>query len=136
MQNIILDTGVEEFSFAGGGALRFNPCDPNLYARFMEAEKDMQALEDELNQAAGDGSTPETVIRLSHEADKRAKALLSRVFGAGNDFDQILGGVSLLAMAGNGQRVIANLMDVLEGILTEGAARFAREKADAIRAQQ
>ncbi len=136
MKHIELDTGIEEFSFAGGGVLRFNPRDPNLYARFLEMEKDMQEIEDELSRAAGDGSAPEVVIRLSHEADKRAKKLLNRVFGGENDFDKILGGVSLLAVTGNGQRVVSNLMEILENILTEGAARFAADKADAIRAEQ
>ncbi len=134
MKHIELDTGVEEFSFAGGGVLRFNPCDPNLYARFLEMEDKMQEIEDELNRADRDGSTPEVVIRLSREADRKAKELLNRVFGGENDFDKILGGVSLLAVTGNGQRVVSNLMAVLETILTEGAARFATTKADAIRA--
>lgn len=136
MKNITLDTGVEEFSFQGGGVLRFNPCDPNLYARFLEMEDKMQEIEDELNRASGDGTKPEVVIRLSREADRKAKALLDHVFGGENDFDKILGGVSLLAVTGNGQRVVSNLMAVLETILTEGAARFASTKADAIRAAQ
>lgn len=136
MKHIELDTGIEEFSFAGGGVLRFNPRDPNLYARFLEAEKDMQAIEDELNEAAKETAAPEAVIRLTREADQKAKQLLNQVFGAGNDFDQLLGGVSLLAVTANGQRVVQNLMGVLENILTEGAARFAAEKADAIRAEQ
>lgn len=136
MKNITLDTGIEEFSFAGGGVLRFNPRDPNLYARFLEAEKDMQAIEDELNQKAEQDTAADAVLRLSGQADKKAKQLLNRVFGGDNDFDKILGGVSLLAMTGNGQRVIDNLMQALQEILTEGAARFASSQAEQIRAQQ
>ena len=136
MKNITLDTGIEEFSFAGGGVLRFNPCDPNLYARFMDVEKEITAVEQELSRATDDSSQPETVLRLTREADRKAKEILNRAFGGENDFDKILGGVSLLAVTGNGQRVVSNLLAVLEEILTEGAARFAAGKARAIEASR
>jgi hypothetical protein len=135
MKNITLDTGVEEFSFAGGGVLRFNPSDPNLYCRFLEAEEKLKALETQLQDMAK--QQPEHApVALSREADKKAKALLGWVFGTENDFDKVLNGVSLFAMAGNGQRVVTNLFNTLEAILTEGAARFAAEKAESIRADR
>ena len=34
MQELKIDTGVEEFRVNGRGVLRFNPADPNLYHRF------------------------------------------------------------------------------------------------------
>ena len=130
MKTINLDTGVEEFCFAGGGALRFNPRDPNLYARFLEAEEQLKQLENELNeQAKSCADTPESAVLLTRQADAKIKALLGGVFGGGNDFDKALGGVSLLAVAGNGKAVVTNLLEVLEGILTAGAADFAKEKA-------
>ena len=138
MKMIELDTGIEEFHLQGGGVLRFIPCDPNLYARFLEAEQRMQALETELNQQAAklQGSDKaEAIVRLTTQTDKQVKALLDHVFGGDNDFDKALGGVNLLARTGNGQRVITNLMNALEEILTEGAARFAAEKAAAIRSE-
>ena len=75
----------------------------------------------------------EATIALTVEADRQVKQLLNQVFGGDNDFDKALGGVNLLATAGNGQRVMANLMTLLENILAEGAERFAQDKADAIR---
>ena len=127
MKTILLDAGVEEFSIAGGGVLRFNPCDPNLYARFLEAEQELQTLEASLKEQGGDP------LQLAVEADRQVKDLLSRVFGGDNDFHAALGGVNLLAVTADGHRVAENLFAALEKILTEGAARFAGEKAAAIR---
>lgn len=139
MKTIAFDNGIEEFSLQGGGVLRFNPGDPNLYARFLEAEAEMQALENELNaqaQALSGRDKAEAIVKLTAQADRKVKDLLDRVFGGGNDFDKALGGVNLLAQTGNGQRVATNLFRALEDILSEGAARFASEKAAAIRAEE
>jgi len=55
--------------------------------------------------------------------------------GGGNDFEEILEGVNLLAVAGNGERVADNLIAVLQPVLAKGAERCAREKTDAALAQ-
>lgn len=138
MRNIEFDNGVEEFSLAGGGVLRFNPSDPNLYARFLEAEQRLRELETELNQQAQSLSGSDkaaAIVALTARADKEVKQWLDQVFGCGNDFDKALNGVNLLSQTGNGQRVVTNLFAALEQILVEGAARFAAEKAAAIRAE-
>ena len=139
MKTIALDTGIEEFQLQGGGVLRFNPGDPNLYARFLDAEAELQTLEAEFSQQL-EGLTgtqrAETMIRLTAETDQKVKALLNRVFGGDNDFDKALGGVNLLAATADGQRVCAKLLGALEQILTQGAARFAADKAQQIRAAQ
>ena len=57
--------------------------------------------------------------------------ILSQKKVFGNDFDKILGGVNLLAVADNGQRVVTNLMEALQPILTAGAERCATQTADA-----
>ena len=132
-KNIQLDTGIEEFSL-GGGELRFNPGDPNLYARFLDTGEKNKALERSLVEkaAACDGeNAPEELIRLMRQADTVMKQHLNVVFGEGNDFEQLLRGVNLLAVATNGQRVITNLFDALEPILVQGAQRCAGEKTQA-----
>ena len=68
------------------------------------------------------------VLGLLAEADKQTKALLAGVF-AGNDFDQLLEGVNLMAVAGNGERVITNLLAALQPIIQQGAKRFYDQKA-------
>ena len=51
------------------------------------------------------------------------------------DFQKILSGVNLLAVADNGERVVTNLFAALEPVLVEGAKRCASQQAEAIRAK-
>ena len=115
MEKLTFDAGVKSYRINGGAVLKFNPADPNLYQRFMEAVEKIQELEKNILPEEAD---PLQQLCL---ADKQVKETLSWVFGGGNDFDQLLGGVNLLAMAGNGQRVITNLLEALLPVLTEGA---------------
>lgn len=134
MQNIQFDSGVAEYRINGGGVLRFNPGDPNVYARFAEAMDKVKALETELVEKAKGVEGEQggmALVRLMAEADRQMKQTLGWVFGPGNDFDELLGGVNLLAVAGNGERVVTNLFAALEPILVDGAEKCAREKADA-----
>lgn len=138
MKKLTFDSGVEEFRVAGGGVLRFNPGDPNIYARFLEAEEKFKVIEQDLTEKAKaleNTDTAQAVLALMEQADRQVKQLLDWVFGGGNDFHKALGGVNLLAVAGNGQRVVTNLFAALEDILTKGAERFAAEKASSIRGQ-
>lgn len=133
MKKLNFDTGVEEYRLQGGGVLRFNPADPNLYARFLEAEAELKQMESRLSAKAAQGEdTGAAVIDLLGQADREIKALLNRVF-LGNDFDKALGGVNLLAMTGNGERVVTNLFAALEEILTAGAERFADAQVERLR---
>lgn len=137
MEKLIFDTGVKEYKINGNGALRFNPSDPNVYARFMDAMEKIRAVEEklvsrakEIEQNGNQEESGAAVLRLMAEADREIKDVLSQVFGVGNDFDKILGGVNLLAVAGNGQRVITNLLEALQPIMVEGAENCARQQVD------
>jgi len=129
MKKIKFDTGMEEVVL-GGGVLRFNPRDPNLFARFEAAAEKMQTVEKDMTEKAkaveADGLA---VMRILQEADKAMKEILSWIFGGGNDFDTILQGVNLLAVASNGQRVVTNLFEALEPVLLEGAKCCAEHHA-------
>lgn len=144
MQKISIDTGVQEFEInggtaQGGGVLRFNPSDPNVYNRFFAMRGTLEALDEELNQEAKKLESAEmeqtekaaAMLALLARYDGKIKAALAEIFGQENDFDKILAGVSLAAVAGNGQRVVQNLMEALAPILTEGAQLGADTKADA-----
>jgi hypothetical protein len=132
MEKIQFDSGIKEYRLNGMGVLRFNPGDPNVYARFMEAVERMKDLEKNL--MAGKNAE-HSALKLLMDADRQMKRELSWVFGDGNDFEKLLGGVNLLAMAGNGQRVITNLFGALQPILLSGAESCAREQAaDAVAA--
>lgn len=137
MEKLIFDSGIKEYQL-GNGVLRFNPADPNVYARFMEALEKIQAVETGLIEEAKAQITPETegnsgevVVRLLAKADKEAKEILNWVFASGNDFNQILDGVSLLAVAENGERVITNLFNTLLPIIQAGAEKCAQQQTAA-----
>ena len=129
MKTISFDNGIKEFKI-GDGILRFNPTDPNVHARFMEAADKIEAVEAEmiksgesLKEADGAG-----ILKLLAEADTRIKDILGWVFGVSNDFNEILGGVNLMAKATNGERVVTNLLAALMPILQAGAKAYANEQ--------
>ena len=123
----LLDIGVQEYRLAGGGVLRFHPGDPNLFARFLRAEEEIQALETNFSKIAQDGKE---MLALMEEADTKIKEILNGVFGADNDFHKALGGVNLLAVDGKGESLASRLFGALEQVLTEGANRFAKQQAE------
>lgn len=120
MEQIQFDSGMVSYRVNGKGELRFNPADPNLYARFMQLGDKISQMENQLNEI----KDPAAQLQ---QADARIKEMLSWVFGAHNDFDALLDGVSLLAVATNGNRVLDNLLQALEPILAAGVRQYARE---------
>ena len=124
MEKIQFDSGIRAYKF-GGGVLRFNPCDPNLYGRFLEAGEKIGQIHKTL---ANESQSP---VQLLQSADREMKKLLSWVFGKDNDFDDLLQGVNLLAVGNNGQRVVTNLFAALEPVLVEGAKTCAQEQVEA-----
>ena len=144
-----VDLGLQEIEINGSGILRFNPSDPNIYARFyqmrdklIEIEKKYQKLEfltpENLDEKGFPVQDPDpmaeanVMIHALHEIDAEVKKELAYVFGPQNDFNAILGGVNLMAVAGNGERVITNLLDALGPIMAQGAQRHLEKKADGI----
>lgn len=128
MEKIQFDSGVRSYRINGNGILRFNPGDPNLYARFLEAVEKLKAAEAELTEQA-EKVQGEGIVKLMIQADEKMKGILNWVFGADNDFHKLLNGVNLLAVADNGERVVTNLFAALEPVLVEGAKRCAGEQA-------
>lgn len=130
MKTIKLDTGVVSYRL-GEGVLRFNPGDPNVYVRFSQAVEKLQSTEQEMFAAL---SAPGAdVLAVMEQTDRAIKQLLSWVFGPGNDFDAMLGGVNLLAVTADGQRLANRLFAALEPILLEGARRCAEGQARALK---
>ena len=61
MQQIQFDSGIQSLQINGGGVLRFNPSDLNVYNRFMNAIEEIRKVETTLEEkfkaaAADDGS--------------------------------------------------------------------------------
>lgn len=130
MNQLHVDLGVEEYAL-GSGVLRFNPADPNLYARFLELEPQLQRLQEELNRRSDEAKDACGVLKVLEETDRQFKTLLTQVFGAENDFSRLLQGVNLLAVAANGSTVAENLLGALEPVLTQGAERFVQMQTQA-----
>ena len=135
MEKIQFDSGVRSYRINGGQVLRFNPGDPNLYARFLEAVEKLQTLEKELTEMARQAENQE-LVKLLKQTDEKMKAVLNWVFGEGNDFHKLLQGVNLLAVAENGERVVTNLFAALEPVLVDGAKRCAGDLAARAKAEQ
>lgn len=127
--NLNFDSGVREFRVNGGAILRFNPRDPNVSARFMEAAKKLEQIESEfvakaeaLKVSAEENPNNGTqVLELMREADRKIKDTLAWIFGESNDFDAIFGGCNVLAVADNGERLVTNFVAALIPIIQEGA---------------
>lgn len=124
MEKLTFDSGVKSYK-VGTGVLRFNPTDPNIYARFLDALDQLSALERTL----GTADTGTEAIAALAQADKTVKEILSRVFGPGNDLETVFSGISLLAVGDNGQRLLTNFLAAVEPILSEGVRRCAAAEA-------
>lgn len=123
MEKLTFDTGVKSYK-VGTGVLKFNPTDPNVYARFLETLDSLSELEKTLAKASGQ----EAITALAG-ADKAIKEKLSYVFGPGNDLEAIFSGVSLLAVGDNGERLITNFLAAIEPVLSAGARACAAAEA-------
>lgn len=137
MEQLVFDSGIREYQINGNGVLRFNPSDPNVYGRFFSAMDKIKAVENEMAKKAQalEGTegqqTGETAVAIMCETDSRMKAILNEIFGMGNDFDKILEGVNLMAVASNGKRVVINLLDALQPIMEAGANECATGEVNA-----
>ena len=62
MQNLTIDTGMQEFCVNGRGVLRFNPADPNLYHRFFALGAQLDALDAELTARRADDQHADVIL--------------------------------------------------------------------------
>lgn len=134
MLKLNFDNGMRRFQVNGNAELVFNPSDPNVYARFMDAAEQLAKIEADMVSKGEtlDVKDGEAVIRLMSEADVKIKEVLKSVFGEQNDFDKIFDGVNVMAVATNGERVITNFMVAIMPIVEEGAKNYAKAKAAAV----
>lgn len=144
MKKLCIDTGVQEFEINGGeenggGVLRFNPADPNVYNRFYSAMDELKQLDIQAGATAQalekqeltEEAKTAALLGALAEYDAKIKSLLGEIFGPNNNIDQVVGGVNLAAVAGNGERVVTNLLAALEPIISEGAQTGMNAKAEA-----
>lgn len=135
------DDGLLRLDINGNGLLTFNPSDFNVYQRFFGLLKELPELEKrytvQVEQPDEEHGAEEALqlagreLDRAKDMDREIKDKLGAVFGPGNDFDALLGGVNVMAMGNNGERVITNLLNALAPYIEEGAERHRRETAEA-----
>ena len=133
MEKLNIDLGIKSYQFVEGGALLvFNPSDPNVYARYMNAMDEIKAVEQEMaakaNAIVAENDSVEAQaeagaksLQIMEETDRRIKTILNGIFGGENNFDSILMGVNLMAVTEGGDRVINSLLEALAPIMENGA---------------
>ena len=126
MEKLIFDSGIKEYQINAKGVLRFNPGDPNVYARFMESAEKIKSIEQDMVAKANavdrsSDTAGEEFLRIMRENDLKMKEVLNGIFGHENNFEEILEGVNLMAVATNGERVVTNLLAALRPIMESGA---------------
>lgn len=122
MEQLNFDNGMRQFQ-AGGGILRFNPTDPNLYARFLEAVDRIQTLQTQLT------AREDQPLELLTQADKAVKEILQELFGPESDIPGVFRGVNLMALDSRGKTVLANFLEAVEPVLTQGIRECAAREA-------
>lgn len=128
MEKLNIEVGIKRYQLVEGGALlSFNPGDPNVYARYVELVPKIKFVEQEMAGKAkavdaNASDAGEKTLKLMRETDIRMKEILNQIFGKENNFDEILMGVNLMAVTGDGGRVITNVLDALTPIMQAGAA--------------
>ena len=82
MQNLTIDTGMQEFCVNGRGVLRFNPADPNLYHRFFALGAQLDALDAQMEENASD------YVRLG-ELEEQKNALQAQMDALYEEWEQL-----------------------------------------------
>ena len=132
MQKLNFDLGIKEFEI-GGGVLRFNPSDPNVYARFVKMSDKLVEAEQRLTEKAKEYKGKEVgkdMLQIMEDVDKEMKDLLSWVFGTQNDFEVLFCGANILGVGSNGERIITNFIHAVEPILKKGSRNCAKQQVN------
>lgn len=145
MKLLNVDVGVKRYILVDGGApLRFNPSDPAVYARFQEAMQKIKNIASEMIAQAKeitdadqktDSEMGEIAIRLESYGNCELTRIFEYIF-PGNDFAEILCGVSLMAITEDGTRVAEKVIAAIAPILEEGAETYANAEIAAAKANR
>lgn len=142
-EKLIFDSGLVKLDVNGNGLLCFAPSDFNLYQRFLAFAQELPSLEAKYRRCVeetGISSQPVAgsesqvaaagkALDLARTMDADIKQRLATVFGPGNDFDVLLGGVNVMSWAGNGERVITNFLNAITPYLEKGVKSYMADAA-------
>lgn len=146
-QKLNFDDGLLRLDINGNGLLTFNPSDFNVYQRFFALAKELPELEkkyvSDVEASTGDDPDDTKIFELAgreleraREIDADIKRRLGDVFGPGNDFDRLLGGVNVMALGSNGERVITNLLNALAPYIEQGVDNHVTSAASTAKANR
>ena len=90
---------------------------------------EIEQIQKDYNERSKSAETGEDAIDLLAEYDARVKKSLAHVFGEENDFDSILSGANVMAVASNGELVITNFLDAMRPIVEDGVKTYAKMEA-------
>lgn len=137
-KKLTFDDGLVRLNINDNGILTFAPSDMNLYQRFMAFSRELPTLEEKYHtdiELPEDGGKNAEIaltgqmLERAREIDADIKRRLSEVFGPGNDFDKLLGGVNLMSFANNGERVITNFLRAITPYVEAGIKKYAQGEA-------
>ena len=145
-QKLVFDDGLVRLDINGNGILTFNPSDFNVYERFYALSKGLPELEKKYAaevETMPEGADSAQITELAgreltraKEIDAEVKAKLSAVFGAGNDFDKLLGGVNIMAFGTNGERIISNFLSALQPYIEAGVKKHTNDEVAAAKSNR
>ncbi len=137
--NLHVDDGLLRLNVNDNGLLCFNPSDFSLYNRFLALAQELPEIEaryigehgeDESDAVEGSAEKAKKQFDCADEIDREMKSRLNAVFGNGADFHKLLGGVNCLAYGGNGEMIIANLLNAIKPYLETGVKQHAQRAAE------
>lgn len=126
---ITFDSGFKQYEINGHAILRFNPSDPNVYKRFKDLLNYLANLEKEVNNQTKTMKDGFDYVDVLSEYDAKVKEMLQYVFGPENDFDSIFEGGNVMALASNGETIVANFLEGIRPVLEDGIKAYAKLEA-------
>lgn len=139
-QKLFVDDGLIRLDINGNGILAFNPSDFNVYERFYALTTELAELEKKYIadvEELPEGTDQRLAVVVAgrelskaREIDREVKAKLSAAFGGNNDFDQLLGGVNVMAYGSNGERIITNLLNAIVPYIEEGVKKHTQTEVE------
>lgn len=117
---ISIDSGLKTYDILDPdgnlmGTVRFNPSDPGIAARWMEAAPKIQTETEKMLKGL---DSPEAALAALLESDRQIKSLIDYAFGSPVSA-VFFGGQSSYGVCGDGRLVIEHVLDALQPVLAE-----------------
>ena len=124
---LIYDDGLRTYELPNGKTIRFNPTDPNIYKRCVEAFENAKKLEDELRAQKIDLDTDgkpkqDTAIEIMQQMDAEIRKLTDYALNA-EVSEAVYGQQSVFALVANGEYLFISFLDCIAKLATQEMER-------------